>query len=160
MHSDTPAAGEFDCSDPLVNQLWSNIHWGQRGNFLAVPTDCPQRDERLGWTGDAQVFVPTAALNIDVAAFFTKWATTSSTRRRPTAPSDVVPRLTRADGAAAWADAGVIVPWPIYRCYGDRALLERHWDAMERYMAYIRPQPRPLGGAARKRLRRLALDRR
>ena len=73
LHSDTPATGSFSCSDELVNQLQHNIEWGQRGNFLEVPTDCPQRDERLGWTGDAQVFVRTAAFNMDVAGFFTKW---------------------------------------------------------------------------------------
>ena len=94
MHSDTPAAGEFECSDELVNQLWRNIRWGQRGNFLSVPTDCPQRDERLGWLADAQVFLPTATLNMDVAAFITKWGDDLLDAQSPEgAYPDVAPRL-------------------------------------------------------------------
>ena len=73
VHSDTPRTGWFECSDAMVNQLWRNLNWGQRGNFISIPTDCNQRDERLGWLADAQVFLPTAALNMDVAAFMTKW---------------------------------------------------------------------------------------
>ena len=73
LHNDTPWTGHFECSDPMVNQLQANISWGQRGNFVAVPTDCPQRDERLGWLGDAQIFAPTASRNADVAAFFARW---------------------------------------------------------------------------------------
>jgi len=73
LHSDMPQTGSFECSEPLLNQLQHNIEWGQRGNYLDIPTDCPQRDERLGWTGDAQVFVRTAAFNFDITGFFTKW---------------------------------------------------------------------------------------
>jgi len=139
VHSDTPRSGTFECSDELVNQLWRNINWGQRGNFVSVPTDCPQRDERLGWLADAQVFLPTAALNMDVAAFITKWGDDLLDAQSPEgAYPDVAPRLVfERDGAAAWADAGVIVPWIIWRRYGDTRLLVRHWDAMERYMAYL-----------------------
>ena len=139
VHSDTPAAGEFECSDELVNQLWRNIRWGQRGNFLSVPTDCPQRDERLGWLADAQVFLPTATLNMDVAAFITKWGDDLLDAQSPEgAYPDVAPRVAvERDGAAAWADAGVIVPWLMWRRYGDRRFVERHWDAMERYMAHL-----------------------
>ena len=117
----------------------SNIVWGQRGNFVSVPTDCPQRDERLGWIGDAQVFLPTATLNMDVAAFFTKWGDDVLDAQSPDgAYSDVAPRLVlERDGAPAWADAGVIVPWTLWRRYGDVRLVERHWDAMERYLAYL-----------------------
>jgi alpha-L-rhamnosidase len=139
VHSDTPRSGWFDCSDDLVNQLWHNINWGQRGNFISVPTDCPQRDERLGWLADAQVFLPTATLNMDVSAFVTKWGDDMLDAQSPEgAYSDVAPRLVlERDGAPAWADAGVIVPWIAWRRYGDLRLVERHWDAMERYLAYL-----------------------
>jgi alpha-L-rhamnosidase len=139
VHSDTPQAGRFECSSDLVNQLWRNVVWGQRGNFLSVPTDCPQRDERLGWLGDAQVFVASAALNMDIAAFMTKWGDDVLDAQSPDgAYPDVAPRLgAERDGAPAWGDAGVIVPWTIYQRYGDVRILERHWDAMERYLAYL-----------------------
>jgi alpha-L-rhamnosidase len=139
VHSDTPWTGSFECSSELVNQLWRNVTWGQRGNFLSVPTDCPQRDERLGWLADAQVFLPSAALNMDVAAFITKWGDDVLDAQSPEgAYPDVAPRMSfERDGAPAWADAGVIVPWVIYQRYGDVRILERHWDAMERYLAYL-----------------------
>jgi alpha-L-rhamnosidase len=139
LHSDTPRSGSFACSDELVNQLWRNLNWGQRGNFLSVPTDCPQRDERLGWLADAQVFLPTASLNMDVAAFMTKWGDDLLDAQSPDgAYPDVAPRLVAdRDGAPAWADAGIIVPWLVWQRYGDTRLLERHWDAMERYMAQL-----------------------
>jgi alpha-L-rhamnosidase len=139
VHSDTPRSGGFECSDAMVNRLWHNINWGQRGNFLSVPTDCPQRDERLGWLADAQVFLPTAALNMDVSAFVTKWGDDVLDAQSPEgAYPDVAPRLVLdRDGAPAWADAGVIVPWIAWQRYGDLRLVERHWDAMERYMAYL-----------------------
>ena len=137
--SDLPAAGEFECSNALVNQLQSNILWGQRGNFLSVPTDCPQRDERLGWLGDAQIFAQTACLNADASAFFTKWLRDVLDAQSPAgAFSDVAPRLvTQAEGTPAWGDAGVILPWTIYQVYGDTRILEQHWSSMTRWMAYI-----------------------
>ncbi len=96
VHSDTPRSGWFECSSELVNQLWRNIDWGQRGNFVSIPTDCPQRDERLGWLADAQVFLPTASLNMDVAAFITKWGDDILDAQLPSgAYSDVAPRLVR-----------------------------------------------------------------
>jgi len=139
VHSDTPWTGSFECSSDMVNQLWRNVTWGQRGNFLSVPTDCPQRDERLGWLADAQVFLPSAALNMDVAAFITKWGDDVLDAQSPEgAYPDVAPRLVfERDGAPAWADAGVIVPWTIHQRYGDVRIVERHWDAMERYVAYV-----------------------
>ena len=139
VHSDTPRTGWFECSDELVNHLWRNINWSQRGNFLSVPTDCPQRDERLGWLADAQVFLPTASLNMDVAAFMTKWGhDILDAQLSDGAFTDVAPRLiVERNGAPAWSDAGVIVPWTLWRRYGDRRLLERHWPAMERYMDYL-----------------------
>ncbi len=137
--SDTPLTGHFETSSELVNQLQRNIVWGQRDNFLSIPTDCPQRDERLGWLGDAQAFIRTASFNADVSAFFSKWMLDVVDAQSPEgAFSDVAPRLVdEADGAPAWADAGVIVPWTIYTHYGDARMLEQHWDAMERYMVYI-----------------------
>ena len=123
----------------MVNQLQSNIVWGQRGNFLSVPTDCPQRDERLGWMGDAQIFVRTATLNRDVAAFYEKWMQDVDDAQAPDGGfSDVSPRLVDlSNGAPAWADAGIIVPWTVYQTYGNTGILDKHWAAMTRYLAYI-----------------------
>jgi alpha-L-rhamnosidase len=144
VHSATPPVGSFECSSPLVNKLQENIVWGQRGNFLSVPTDCPQRDERLGWTGDAQVFVRTAAFNMDVAAFFEKWMADVEDAQSPEgAFPDVAPLLSGSGlidlrwGAPAWGDAGVIVPWTIYRTYDDTRIVERHYSAMARWMEYL-----------------------
>jgi alpha-L-rhamnosidase len=139
VHSDTPRSGWFQCSDELVNKLWHNINWSQRGNFLSVPTDCPQRDERLGWLADAQVFLPTASLNMDVAAFMTKWGYDVLDAQLPNGSfPDVAPRLiVEREGAPAWSDGGIIIPWTLWRRYADRRLLERHWPAMERYMDYL-----------------------
>jgi len=145
VHSATPPSGRFECSSPMVDRLQQNIVWGQRGNFLSVPTDCPQRDERLGWMGDAQVFVRTASFNMDVAAFFEKWMVDVEDAQRPEgAFPDVAPLLTGSGlidlsrGAPAWGDAGVIVPWTVYRTYADKRIIERHYDAMARWMAYLR----------------------
>jgi alpha-L-rhamnosidase len=137
--SDTPKTGTFRSSSALVNQLQSNIDWGQRGNFLSVPTDCPQRDERLGWMGDAQVFVRTATYNRDVSSFFEKWMQDVEDGQTPDGGfPDVAPRkVDEANGAPAWGDAGVIVPWTIYQAYGDTEVVNKHWGAMERWMEYI-----------------------
>ena len=139
VESNTPEAGTFVCSNDLVNRLQRNILWGQRGNFLSIPTDCPQRDERLGWLADAQVFAPTACLNRDVAAFFTKWlGDIADARSAAGAFPDVAPRLIdEADGAPAWGDGGVVLPWTLYRAYGDTRLIEHHYDAMAGWLAYI-----------------------
>jgi alpha-L-rhamnosidase len=149
-HSVIPTTGSFACSNPLLNQLQHNIQWGQRGNFLEVPTDCPQRNERLGWMGDAQVFVRTACFNADVAAFFTKWMVDVVDAQRADGNfTDVAPDiLTNIDLAPdmltdnlnpspAWTDAGVIVPWTVYRCYGDRRLLATHYPALKRYLTLL-----------------------
>ncbi|HEV2067569.1 MAG TPA: family 78 glycoside hydrolase catalytic domain, partial [Thermomicrobiales bacterium] len=138
--SDTLVAGGFTCSDELVNQLQRNIVWGQRGNFLSVPTDCPQRDERLGWLGDAQVFVATAIGNMDVSAFFTKWMRdVSDAQGWNGAFSNVAPRLADLDDAApAWGDCGVILPWTIWQAYGDTRIIDEHWAAMAAWVAWIR----------------------
>ena len=137
--SNTPPAGTFTCSSELVNQLQRNIEWGQRGNFLSVPTDCPQRDERLGWLGDAQIFVRTACYNSDVAAFFAKWMCDVTDAQSPAGGfPDVAPRMTSlSDGAPAWGDAGIIVPWTIYHMYGDAAIIREHYTSMGRWMDYL-----------------------
>lgn len=139
--SDTPVAGRFECSDPMVNRLYSNITWTQRMNFIDIPTDCPQRDERLGWTGDAQVYIQTACYNNDVQAFFTKWLTdlTDAQRQDGPFPRYAPPiRSGGADGGPAWADAGVICPWTIWRMYGDRRILETHYEAMKRFVDFTK----------------------
>jgi alpha-L-rhamnosidase len=139
LGSDTPRGNEFSCSDPRINQLQSNIQWGQRGNYLSVPTDCPQRDERLGWMGDAEVFVRTATYNADVAAFFTKWLVDVDDGQSPEgAFSDVAPNTMNCYSVPAWGDAGVICPWTIYQVYGDTRLLEKHLPAMIRWVEYCR----------------------
>jgi alpha-L-rhamnosidase len=137
--SDTRRTGTFSCSDPRVNQLQSNIQWGQRGNYLSVPTDCPQRDERLGWMGDAEVFIRTATYNADVAAFFNKWLVdVDDGQSKEGAYGDVSPFTMGGKGTPAWADAGVICPWTIYEMYGDKRILEQHLPAMTRFVEYLR----------------------
>jgi alpha-L-rhamnosidase len=144
VHSEMAPAGELETSKTLVNQLQHNIQWGQKGNFLDVPTDCPQRDERLGWTGDAQVFFPTAAFNMDVAAFFTKWlrdvaADQFEDGRVPHVIPNVLTRPENpAAGSSGWADAAVIIPWEMYRSYGDRRILEEQYESMARWVEYER----------------------
>lgn len=137
--SDTPRAGEFTCSDGFVNRLQSNIVWGQRGNYLSVPTDCPQRDERLGWLGDAQVFVRTATYNADIAAFFTKWMVDVTDSQLPDGRlPDVAPNAAPSSGTPAWNDAVVICPWTIYQVYGDERILEKSYPAMKAWVDYCR----------------------
>ncbi|MBG6087548.1 alpha-L-rhamnosidase [Actinomadura viridis] len=139
LHSDTPLTGEFECSDETVNRLHANIRWGQRGNFVAVPTDCPQRDERLGWLADAQVFLPTACRNADVGAFFARWMRdVVDAQDADGAFPDVAPKLCiERGGAPAWGDGGVIIPWHLYRAYGDRRVLERSYAAMTAWVGHV-----------------------
>ena len=139
LHSDTPLTGEFACSDPLVNQLQRNIQRSQRGNFLEVPTDCPQRDERLGWTGDAQAFVGTAAFNMDVAGFFTKWQDdlADAQKENGSVPPLVPHCCLGPDGGPAWADALLICPWTMYRIYGDTRILREHYGKFVRFLDYL-----------------------
>lgn len=134
--TDTPRIGTFECSDDRVNQLYSNILWGQRGNHLSVPTDCPQRDERMGWMADAQVFLPTAAYNADIRRFMRKWMIdVRDAQREDGAHSDVAP-VTRGlnYGTPAWADAGVIVPWTMYETSGDTRVLRENIESMKRWV--------------------------
>ncbi len=139
IHSDTPVVGAFECSDPRINQLFNNIVWSQRGNFIEVPTDCPQRDERLGWTGDAQIFARTATYNMDVAAFFTKWITDLTDAQLPDGRfPDVAPhKVAMGSGVAAWGDAGVICPWTVYRVYDDKRLILKHYEAMQKWVQWL-----------------------
>ncbi|MEV6418627.1 family 78 glycoside hydrolase catalytic domain [Streptomyces sp. NPDC051662] len=140
LHSDTPWSGAFDCSDPEIRRLHDCVVWGQRSNFVSVPTDCPQRDERLGWLADAQVFLPTAALNADVAAFFTKWLRDIEDARTPEGGfTNVAPRLIGVadEGAPGWGDAGVIIPWHLYRTYDDPRFLARALPAMRAWVDLI-----------------------
>ncbi len=131
--------GRFRTSNAMVNQLQSNILWGQRGNYLEVPTDCPQRDERLGWMGDAQVFARTACYNSQVAPFLTKWLqdVRDAQSTKGAFPNYAPDRNEEAEGAPAWADAGVIVPWQVYQCTGDTRILEQHYEAMVRFNRYV-----------------------
>ena len=139
IYSDMKPTGSFSCSDPLINQLQHNIQWGQKGNFLDVPTDCPQRDERLGWTGDAQVFSMTAAYNFDVAPFYTKWLGDVSADQLPSGRvPHVIPDVLKGDGGAtAWADASVVVPWTMYQVYGDKRILEVQYSSMKAWVEYM-----------------------
>ena len=146
INSNVPLVGSFECSSPMVNRLYQNIVWTQRANYISVPTDCPQRDERLGWMGDAQTFVRAATYNADVAAFFTKWLVDVDDAQGPTGDfADVSPRIVDpAGGVAAWADAGTICPWTIYQVYNDRRLLEKHYPAMVRWVEYCRKNSKDL----------------
>ena len=143
IHSDIETTGSLKCSNDLVNQLQHNIRWGQKGNFLDVPTDCPQRDERLGWTGDAQMFIRTACFNMNVAPFFAKWlkdlyADQSEEKGVPF----VIPHVLRDTdySSAAWGDASTICPWTIYTCYGDKRILEAQYESMKQWVKYIENQ--------------------
>ncbi len=140
LGSELPQAGTFACSDERLNQLQSNIVWGLRGNYLSIPTDCPQRDERMGWMGDAQAFIPTAIYNANVAPFMTKWMTdVRDAQREDGAHSDVAPVMEGLSyGTPAWADAGVIVPWTVYRMYGDTRILERNIESMRAWVEWCR----------------------
>ncbi|MDX2021177.1 MAG: family 78 glycoside hydrolase catalytic domain [Deltaproteobacteria bacterium] len=140
VHSEMPVTGRLQTSNALVNQLVSNIEWGQRGNFISVPTDCPQRDERLGWLGDAQVFVRTAARNRNVLPFLAKWLADVRDAQSPAgAFSDVAPRApATGDSTPGWGDAGVIIPWALYEEFGDLQLLRDNYAAMKSWVAWIR----------------------
>ncbi|WP_325176593.1 glycoside hydrolase family 78 protein [Paenibacillus alkalitolerans] len=152
LHTDAPLSGKFETDHPLLNRLHSNILWGQRGNFFSIPTDCPQRDERLGWTGDVQVFCRTGCFNMNAARFYAKYAADMVDAQLPSGSfPDVAPdggyhqrRLNKRKNtdwtppySAGWADAGMIIPWTIYQVYGDTEVLERHYAAMIRYMNFL-----------------------
>jgi alpha-L-rhamnosidase len=137
LQSATPMTSDFECSDPMVNRLFKNIVWTQRANFLDLPTDCPQRDERFGWMGDAQIYVHCATLNADVAAFYTKWLREVMGAQRPSGtfpgycPS---PFQSGWDFGTAWCDAGVICPYTIWQAYDDKRIIQQCWPYMEKFM--------------------------
>lgn len=140
IHSDLELTGSFKCSSEEVNRLYQNIVWSQKGNFLDVPTDCPQRDERMGWTGDAQVFAKTAAYNMNVAAFFSKWlADVEADQREDGAIPWVIPNVftKKKPPATGWADAAVIVPWKMYEVYGDAKILEAQYASMKAWVDFM-----------------------
>ncbi len=139
VHSDLRRTGWLKSGSGEINQLFSNIVWGQRGNFLDVPTDCPQRDERLGWTGDAQVFIKTACYFYDAERFFKKWLHDLAADQRESGEvGQVIPDvMPESDSSAAWGDAAVICPWQIYQTYGDRTVLEDQFDSMRGWVDFI-----------------------
>ncbi len=136
IHSAMPRTSRLETSSDLVNKLFENIHRGQRGNMMSVPTDCPQRDERLGWMGDAQLFARTANWNMEMGGFWTKWMRDILDAQSPEgAFGDIAPRVVnKADGAPSWGDAGVVIPWEQYLAYGDTRLLERSYPAVKKYV--------------------------
>ena len=144
LYTEMPPAGTFSCSNPLLNQLQHNITWSLKGNFLDIPTDCPQRSERLGWTGDAQVFFRTAAFNFDVKDFYFKWLQDLAADQRD---NGSVPQLIpwiyrnlqppRRNGIAGWSDAATIIPWEMYQVYGDARVLEKQYPSMKAWVDYI-----------------------
>jgi alpha-L-rhamnosidase len=146
VYTDLVPTGSFETSNALVNRLQQNIVWGQRGNFLDVPTDCPQRDERLGWTGDAQVFARTAAFNLDVSGFFAKWLADLAADQKPggavpwVIPDVIGHRSEAARTSAGWGDVAVIAPWTMYQAYGDTGFLERQYPSMRAWVEYVRGQ--------------------
>jgi len=140
LYSDMKPTGTFTSSNALVNQLQHNIQWGQRGNFLDVPTDCPQRDERLGWTGDAQAFARTATFNFGVNNFFSKWLKDVAADQQPNGSVPfVVPNVLGAGSVASagWADAATIIPWNMYLAYGDKKVLETQYPSMKAWVKYM-----------------------
>lgn len=139
VHSDMKRTGFFACSNEKVNQLFHNVIWGQKGNFLDVPTDCPQRDERLGWTGDAQIFAKTASYNFDVLKFYTKWLHDLAAEQNPDGGVPIViPNLIPdAVPGAAWGDAATVCPWQMYLTYGDRSILEQQIESMRQWVDYM-----------------------
>ena len=139
VHSEMKRTGHFACANELLNQFAHNVLWGQKGNFLDIPTDCPQRDERLGWTGDAEMFSRTAAINYDVRDFFDKWYNDIAADQHDDGMiPHVVPNVTRFigknAGSPAWDDVATVLPWELYVAYGDKERLRRHFPTMKKYV--------------------------
>ena len=147
LSSDLKEAGSFSCSDERINRLQQNIVWGQRDNYLDVPTDCPQRSERLGWTGDATAFTPTAVFHQNIMPFMRKWLRDLSADQDPaTGAPQVVPDVLSdgatggQNGAAYWGDVTTVVPWTLYETYGDKRVLSEQYDSMKIWTEYVRRQ--------------------
>ncbi|MFM7182933.1 MAG: family 78 glycoside hydrolase catalytic domain [Verrucomicrobiales bacterium] len=151
IHSDTPYHGHFECSDPMLNRLYQNMVWTQRANFFEMPTDCPQRDERMGWTGDAQIYVRAATFNSDIASFYTKWLRDLNDDQWDYGayPAYAPRPLARPNEhhAAGWMDAGIICPWTIWQVYGDTRVITEHWKKMQDFMAWRKLRDPELDGA-------------
>lgn len=151
IHSDTPIHGSFECSDPMLNRLYQNIVWTQRANFFEMPTDCPQRDERMGWTGDAQIYVNAATFNADIASFYVKWLRDLNDDQWDYGayPAYAPRPLARPNEhhAAGWMDAGVICPWTIWQVYGDTRVISEHWRKMNDFMDWRIKRDPELKGA-------------
>jgi alpha-L-rhamnosidase len=144
LYSDIKKTGSFETSNAYINKLQSNIQWSQRGNFLDVPTDCPQRDERLGWTGDAEVFSRTASFNFNVDQFFAKWLIdVAADQNENGAVPFVIPNALKGSGfdmpvgAAGWSDASIIIPYNMYVSFGDKEIVERQYPSMKAYLGYV-----------------------
>ncbi|MBW1644525.1 MAG: family 78 glycoside hydrolase catalytic domain, partial [Deltaproteobacteria bacterium] len=139
LHSSLAKSGSFECSSDLVNHLYRNIVWTQRSNFFDIPTDCPQRDERLGWSGDAQIYARSAAYNMDIAAFMSKWLIALEDDQRPSgAFPDFAPMpFLQFEPSPGWMDAGVICTYILYKVYGDTRIIKKHYRAMKRFMDYL-----------------------
>ena len=156
VYSDLEQTGWIETSDPLVNRLFLNALWGQKGNFLDVPTDCPQRDERMGWTGDAQVFSGTASFNMDTYAFYVKFMhdVWQDQQFYNGMVASVVPTFNKnknpesgfaSGGACAWSDCATVIPWEVYLHFGDKTILERQYDSMKAWVDWIRRQDEKSG---------------
>jgi len=152
ISSSTSVVGSFESSDSTLNQLWRNILWTQIDNLISIPTDCPQRDERMGWMGDAQVFSQSSIYNMDMAAFYTKYIRDIRDSQKKGRFADFVPYPYNRGphlvicmvGSPAWADAGIIIPWDIYLNYGDKRIIEQHYDAAKRFVNYVHRKNRKL----------------
>lgn len=143
VHADLPQSGHFECSDPLLNQLWRNTLWGQKSNFVEVPTDCPQRDERAGWTGDAQIFASTALYNMEAGNFFRQWlfSVRDGFRDDPEGGfPDIAPYTGFFHGSAGWTEAGIIVPWNVWLHTGDRRVLTENLPAIQHALELMAAQ--------------------
>ena len=142
MHSDMKRTGYFTSGNTMLNRLYSNIIWGQRDNFLDIPTDCPQRDERLGWTGDAQVFARAASINYDTETFYKKWLRDMASEQFPNGElPHVIPDALRINGtrnSTAWSDASCIIPWEMYMAFGNKKLLREHLTMMKKWHGYVK----------------------
>ncbi|MCI8416328.1 MAG: family 78 glycoside hydrolase catalytic domain [Lachnospiraceae bacterium] len=149
IHSEMEEIGFIETANPMVNQLIHNVKWGQKGNFLDIPTDCPQRDERCGWTGDAQVFSGTACFNMDTYAFYTKYGKDvygEQKKRRGSVPNVVPAANYPGDGSTAWGEAATIIPWNVYLHYGDKGILVRQYDSMKAWVDYMKGEDDREGG--------------
>ena len=140
IYSDMKRTGSFVCGDDMINRLYSNAVWGQRSNFIDVPTDCPQRDERMGWTGDAQIFCRTASINYDTERFFRKWLGDMAIEQTEEGIVwGIVPRTQELDGglSAAWGDAATVIPWEMYRAYGNKQDLKNNYPMMKKWVDFM-----------------------